>query len=369
MKTVRVELGNRTYGILIGPKLLAEIGEVFREHRISRRVFVITNPLVFDLYGKGVLSALSQHGFSVVHLQIPDGEPSKSLHTVENIYTYLIAQKADRRSTLVALGGGVTGDIVGFVAATFLRGIPYVQLPTTLLSQVDSSVGGKTGVNHRLGKNMIGAFYQPHLVCVDTKTLASLPVREFRSGLYEVLKYGLIYDREFFDFVADNLPAVLEREDSFLERIISRCCEIKAEVIAIDEREENLRRILNFGHTMGHALEAATEYERFKHGEAVAYGMLAAVHLSHREGLIDEPTLNRICRAVCAVGSLPSAADISFDQLSAAIRRDKKREDDQTVFVLLNKLGQTEIRSGFEETLLEEMWARALAEVEANPHG
>lgn len=365
MKTVRVELGNRAYGILIGPKMLAEIGKVFQEHQIGGRIFVITNPVVFDLYGEGVLSALCQQGFSVVHLLIPDGEPSKTLHTVENIYTYLIAQKADRRSTLVALGGGVTGDIVGFVAATFLRGIPYVQLPTTLLSQVDSSVGGKTGVNHRLGKNMIGAFYQPHLVCIDTKTLTSLPEREFRSGLYEVIKYGLIYDRDFFDFVEKNLSGILNRQDSFLERIISRCCEIKAEVIAIDEREENLRRILNFGHTMGHALEAATEYERFKHGEAVAYGMLAAAHLSHREGLIDETALNRMCRTICAVGSLPSAADISFEQLSVALRRDKKREDDQTVFVLLNEIGQTEIRSGFEETLLEEMWTRALAEVEA----
>jgi 3-dehydroquinate synthase len=369
MRTVRVELGNRAYDILIGPKLLDDIGSTFRERGIGQRIFVITNPVVFDLYGEGVMSSLAAAGFKVVHLQIPDGEPSKSLHTVENIYTYLIAQKADRRSTLVALGGGVTGDIVGFVAATFLRGIPYVQLPTTLLAQVDSSVGGKTGVNHRLGKNLIGAFYQPHLVCVDTKTLSSLPVREFRSGLYEVIKYGLIYDREFFDFIADNLPAILSREGTFLERIISRCCEIKAQVIAIDEREENLRRILNFGHTMGHALEAATEYERFKHGEAVAYGMLAAAHLSHREGLIDESTLERISRAICAVGSLPSAADISFDQLSAAMRRDKKREEDQIVFVLLDKIGQTEIRSGFEETLLEEVWARALAEVESNPNG
>ncbi|MFZ0428026.1 MAG: 3-dehydroquinate synthase [Acidobacteriota bacterium] len=365
MRTVRVELGNRAYDILIGPKLLDDIGSTFRERGIGQRIFVITNPVVFDLYGEGVMSSLTAAGFKVVHLQIPDGEPSKSLHTVENIYTYLIAQKADRRSTLVALGGGVTGDIVGFVAATFLRGIPYVQLPTTLLSQVDSSVGGKTGVNHRLGKNMIGAFYQPHLVCIDTKTLDSLPMREFRSGLYEVIKYGLIYDEKFFDFVAGNLAAILNRDGASLERIISRCCEIKAEVIAIDEREENLRRILNFGHTMGHALEAATEYDRFKHGEAVAHGMLAAAHLSRREDLIDEPSLRRICEAVRSVGSLPSAADISFERLSAAIRRDKKREDDQTVFVLLNGIGRTEIRAGFDETLLEEMWARALAEVEA----
>ncbi len=364
MRTVRVELGNRTYDILIGPKLIGGIGEIFHEQGVGQRIFVITNPVVFELYGEAVVSALSQSGFSVVHLMIPDGEPTKSLHTVENIYTYLIAQKADRRSTLVALGGGVTGDVVGFVAATFLRGIPYVQLPTTLLAQVDSSVGGKTGVNHRLGKNMIGAFYQPNLVCVDTKTLGSLPMREFRSGLYEVIKYGLIYDRPLFDFLVDNLPAILNREDASLERIISRCCEIKAEVIAVDEREQNLRRILNFGHTMGHALEAATEYDRFKHGEAVAYGMLAAVHLSQREGLIDEAALRRICQTVRAVGDLPSAADISFEQLGTAMRRDKKREDDQTVFVLLNGIGQTEIRAGFEDTLLEEMWARALEEVE-----
>jgi 3-dehydroquinate synthase len=365
MKVVRVNLGQRGYDILIGGELLVRVGALFRSHGVGRKIFLVANPTVYDLFGPGLTESLAAERFDVVHLAIPDGEPHKNLHTVENIYTYLIAQKADRRSTLVALGGGVTGDVVGFVAATFMRGVPYVQIPTTLLAQVDSSVGGKTGVNHRLGKNLIGAFHQPHLVCVDTTTLGTLPEREFRAGLYEVLKYGLIYDREFFRYVAQNLDRIVGREAPVLEKMIGRCCEIKAETIALDEREENQRRTLNFGHTLGHALEAATEYQRFLHGEAVAYGMLAAAHLSHRRGLVDADTLREIGRAVLAVGPLPSAADIAFSALAEALRRDKKRRDDSTVLVLLTEIGHTVIESGFDDQLLAEVWARAVAEVEA----
>lgn len=361
MKNVRVNLGHRSYDIRIGKGLLSKAGEQLREVAEGSRVFLVANTTVFDLYGQRAIEVFEDAGYEVVHLLIPEGERIKNLQTVENIYTYLIAQKADRRSIMVALGGGVTGDIVGFVAATFLRGVPYVQLPTTLLAQVDSSVGGKTGVNHRLGKNLIGAFYQPDLVVVDTESLQTLSDREFSAGLYEVVKYGLIYDKDFFDYFTNNLPALRSRDDLALERAISRCCEIKAEVISIDEKESNLRRILNFGHTLGHALEAATDYERFKHGEAVAYGMLAAAELSKVQGLIDDEQMESIAHTVLAIGPLPKASDVAFSRLAAAIKHDKKREDDRTVFVLLKGIGQTEMASGFPEGLLEDVWNRAVA--------
>lgn len=367
MKVVRVNLGLRSYDIQIGEGVLSSCGELFRDHKVGSRIFLIANTTVWDLYGQPFMECLTRGGFNVVQLLIPDGERFKNIHTVENIYTYLIAQRADRNSTLAALGGGVTGDITGFVAATFLRGIPYIQIPTTLLAQVDSSVGGKTGVNHRLGKNLIGAFYQPNLVCVDTRSLATLPEREFRAGLFEVIKYGLIYDADFFDYFEENLSKILERDVAVLETVISRCCEIKAEVISIDEREENLRQILNFGHTLGHALEVATEYRTFKHGEAVAYGMLAAAHLSLHEGLVDSAALDRIRQTILGIGPLPFAPEIKFSQLLDSIKLDKKRRDDETVFVLLKEIGQTLIKSGFEEELLAEVWVRAVADV--SQHG
>jgi 3-dehydroquinate synthase len=252
---------------------------------------------------------------------------------------------------------------VGFVAATLFRGVPYIQIPTTLLAQVDSSVGGKTGVNHRLGKNLIGAFYQPHLVCIDTLTLASLPEREFLAGLYEVLKYGLIYDGDFFGFLADNLEALKARSAEALEMVISRCCEIKAEVIAIDEKEENLRRILNFGHTLGHALEAATEYSRFKHGEAVAYGMLAASRMSVRMQLLDPESLARIEQVILDVGPLPDASDVPVELILDRMQHDKKRLADQTVLVLLKRIGQTHIYTVEDDSVLGEVWQEALERV------
>lgn len=364
MEMVRVELGSRSYEILIEPGLMERIGSVTADRIPERRLFLITNPVVGDLYLEQVRQSLESAGFDVTHLLVPDGEPAKNLHTVENIYTYLIAQKADRRSTLAALGGGVTGDIVGFVAATFLRGVPYIQIPTTLLAQVDSSVGGKTGVNHSLGKNLIGAFYQPRLVCVDPNTLRTLSEREYRAGLFEVIKYGLIYDEDFFAYLESHLDALKERNPADLVRVIHRCCEIKAEVIAQDEREGGLRQILNFGHTIGHALEAATDYERFKHGEAVAYGMLAAARLSREAAGLDESALNRIRNITFHLGPLPSAADISFGDLLEAMQRDKKRRDDQLVFVLLPSIGQTKILSGFSEELLTRVWLQTIADME-----
>lgn len=366
MEVVSVNLGKRSYDILIEPGLLERLGELLGRRTRQRRLFLITNPTVGDLYLAPLRERLEAAGFSVVELMIPDGETAKNLHTVENIYTYLIAEQADRQSLLVALGGGVTGDIVGFVAATFLRGVPYIQIPTTLLAQVDSSVGGKTGVNHPLGKNLIGAFYQPFLVCIDPETLATLPDREYRAGLYEVVKYGLIYDAAFFDYLEDRLEELQGRDGSTLVHVIRRCCEIKAAVISEDETEAGLRRILNFGHTFGHALEAATNYERFKHGEAVAYGMVAAALLSNYAAGLPPEQVDRISRIVKALGPVPSAADIAYEDLREAMNRDKKRQADRLVFVLLPEIGRTEIRSGFDEALLTEVWARTIAKIEGD---
>ena len=356
MKTVRVQLGNRSYDILIGAGLLDQCHQIFEQYEIQKRIFLVCNPSVFQLFGKSLLRRLSKSGYQAAEILIPDGETHKSLQTVEQIYTDLIAQGADRSSTLAALGGGVTGDIVGFVAATFLRGVPYVQLPTTLLSQVDSSVGGKTGVNHRLGKNLIGAFYQPRLVCIDTITLASLPQREFQSGLYEVVKYGLIWDLEFFEFFERHLEDVQKRATKVLEKIISRCCEIKAEITSRDEREQSLRRILNFGHTFGHALEAATGFQGLTHGEAIAWGMLVETRLSWMQGCLDLPSSERITHCIRRVGDLPPVDFVSTKSLLEAMKRDKKRQDDQVVLVLLEDIGKAIVTGKVGEETLMQAW-------------
>jgi 3-dehydroquinate synthase len=252
----------------------------------------------------------------------------------------------------------VTGDIAGFVAATLFRGIPYLQIPTTLLAQVDSSVGGKTGVNHPLGKNMIGAFHQPDLVCIDTDTLSSLPAREFQSGLYEVVKYGLICDSEFFEFFETHLEDIRNQVASVLEEVIGRCCAIKAQITSQDEREADLRRILNFGHTFGHALEAATQYQVFTHGEAIAWGMLVETHLSQLHGSLDASAGDRIRQAIRSIGKLPPIDSVSIESLLEAMKRDKKHVGDQIIFVLLEEIGATVITGDIKEGLLTEAWER-----------
>lgn len=355
MKILHVSLGDRSYDIAIGPHLLREVPEFFEKYRIGKRLFVLSNPGVFQLYGRELVDRLAERGSQVTEILIPEGEKHKNLRTVENIYTYLIAQRADRLSTLVALGGGVTGDIAGFVASTFLRGIPCVQIPTTLVSQVDSSVGGKTGVNHHLGKNLIGAFYQPHLVCIDINTLGSLAEREFQSGLYEITKYGLIYDADLFEYFENHLEQLQKRSPEVLENTISRCCEIKGEIVSRDERETDLRRILNFGHTFGHALEAAMAFRGLTHGEAVAYGMLAASRLSALRGLIDSSTCERIGSCIRRIGDLPPIKDVPTQRIAEAMERDKKRQEGRIVLVLLKGIGKAVIEADLEERF-SEIW-------------
>lgn len=357
MKTVNVKLGARSYDILIASGLLSSVTRLFESYSISQRLFLIANPKVFKLYGEDLVADLGAAGFQVTQIMIPDGEKYKNLQTLENIYTYLIAQGADRHSTIVALGGGVTGDLAGFAAATFHRGIPYVQIPTTLLAQVDSSVGGKTGVNHSLGKNLIGAFYQPTLVCVDVRTLNSLPERELQSGLYEALKYGLIYDADFFTYFESHLAELQSRAPDVLERVISRCCEIKAEVTSIDESEADLRKILNFGHTFGHAIEAAAGYAGITHGEGVAYGMIGAVRLSKERGYLDASTVDRLTRCILGVGPLPAIDFLPADHVFEAMARDKKRHHGRINLVLLERIGQTIVETTVPEETLRDVWS------------
>lgn len=358
MKTVRVNLGKDSYEIYIGQDLFQQAARHFTESRSASRILLLSNPTVFDFYGDQFLSCFREFHEDVTCFLIPDGEKYKSLETVENIYTYLIAQRVDRKAALVALGGGVTGDVAGFVAATYLRGISYVQVPTTLLAQVDSSVGGKTGVNHRLGKNLIGAFYQPRAVYIDPDTLSTLPQKEYESGLYEVVKYGLIYDAEFFDFFEANLETIKRRDPEILEVVVSRSCEIKAEVISLDEREEDLRRILNFGHTFAHALETCVRYQGITHGAAVGYGMIAASLLSKHQKLLSEEQCSRVIRVIQKIGTLPRLQKISFEGLYDVMQHDKKAEQGQLVFILLAGIGKTRMQSGIDKSLLRDVWSQ-----------
>ena len=356
MKTVRVDLGERSYDILISAGLLESFPRLLNQFESESRIFLVSNSEVFRLFGEDLVGRLAEGGYQAETILIPDGEAHKNLQTVEGIYTALINGKADRSSIVAALGGGVTGDIVGFAAASFLRGIPYIQIPTTLLAQVDSSVGGKTGVNHPLAKNMIGAFWQPHLVTVDTRTLDTLPGREFQSGLYEVVKYGLICDPEFFEYFEEHLGEIRDRNGDVLEETVKRCCEIKADIVSRDEKEQDLRRILNFGHTFGHALEAATEYRTVTHGEAVGYGMIAATHLSRIKGVLDSSHARRAIRCLQEIGKLPDVGCVAIESLLEAMKRDKKRRGDQVVFVLLESIGETCFVAGIEENVLAEAW-------------
>ncbi|GBC77086.1 3-dehydroquinate synthase [bacterium HR08] len=342
---IRVALGERSYDIVIGAEVLARAGESVRAVLGGApRLALISNARVFGLYGAKLRSSLRRAGFPVsVHL-IGDGERYKTMRTVERLYGELADQHLDRASAIVALGGGVVGDVAGFVAATFLRGIAYVQIPTTLVAAIDSSVGGKTGVNVPQGKNLVGAFHQPRLVLADVSTLRTLPRRELAAGLCEALKYGVIRDAALFDWIVARVEALKAGEVAALVPVIRRCCEIKADIVRRDERESGLRRILNFGHTFGHALEAVTGYRRFRHGEAVGYGMIMAARLAVRLGLLSSDEAERIRRAVLACGRFPAIADLDPEAILAAMRHDKKARAGRLTFVLPTRIGHVTVR-------------------------
>ena len=306
--------------------------------KLPRRRFIVSSPTVWRLHEERFGSATAEDP-----ILVPDGERFKTLATVGRIYDALIKAQADRGCLIIAIGGGVVGDVAGFAAATFLRGVPVVQVPTTLLAQVDSAIGGKTGVNHAAGKNLIGAFHQPAAVLVDPELLETLPRREFRAGLYEVVKYGVIASRALFDKIDTNLPALFARETAALVPVIADSCRIKARVVADDERESGPRRVLNFGHTAGHALEAITKYRRFRHGEAVAYGMIAAAELAGARGVLRREDRDALAALIVKMGPLPPIADLDAGQVVEAVARDKKVVDGTLHFVLPVAIGKTTV--------------------------
>jgi 3-dehydroquinate synthase len=340
MQPIRVDVAtpSRPYTITLGDGILDHLGRLLDEARTPARRFVVSSPLVWRLHG----ARLAAGGLEDPIL-VPDGERHKHLATVSRIYDALIRARADRASTLVTFGGGVIGDMAGFAAATYLRGIALVHVPTTLLAQVDAAIGGKVGVNHPLGKNLLGAFHQPHAVVADLAVLGTLQRREFRAGLYEVVKYGMTSSAPLFDRLARDHAAIFARQPDVLGAIVAESCRIKAAVVAADEREAGPRRILNFGHTAGHALEAATRYRRFRHGEAVAYGMLVAAQLALLRGALAERDHTALADLIASLGPLPPVADVSTAQMLAAMQHDKKVAGGRLHYVLPTAVGATTI--------------------------
>lgn len=351
---ITVDLGERSYNIIIGSKLLHILGLRLKEFRPSK-VAIISNKKLFPMFRDVILKSLREYHIVPKILLIPDGEEYKDFLWADYLHGELLKSKFDRNSMLVAMGGGVVGDITGFVAATYMRGIKYVQVPTTLLAQVDSSVGGKTGVNHLLGKNMIGAFHQPSLVLIDVDTLRTLPKREFSAGMAEIIKYGIIADRRLFDYLDANRDDIFALGDSVIS-IIRRSCEIKAEIVSKDEREGGLRAILNYGHTMGHALETVTGYKKYLHGEAVSIGMAFAADMSVKMGMLKKGDAKKI-RNLIETYELPNAipADLNNRELLEAIKIDKKANAGKLKFVLSESIGNVKIEEDIDRKLIKEM--------------
>jgi len=343
MQSLRVALGERAYPIHVGAGILDEAA-LYAPLLEGRTAAIVTNAVVAPLYLKRVQAALEACGTRVVNITVEDGEQAKRWETLDAIVGAMLAARCDRRCVVVALGGGVVGDLAGFAAAVFQRGVPFIQLPTTLLAQVDSSVGGKTGINHALGKNMIGAFHQPRAVISDVGTLASLPPRELRAGLAEVIKHGLVLDAKFFDWLEANIERLLAGDPEALTHAVLRSCELKAGVVADDERESGLRAILNFGHTFGHAIEAGVGYGRWLHGEAVAAGMVMASELSARAGGLEASVVARV-RALLTRAGLPVAGPmLTPERYLELMTVDKKAAGGRIRFVTLDSIGHAELR-------------------------
>ncbi len=338
MDELRVNLGDRSYPILIGAGLIKRPDLIVS--RLQSTAAIVTSDRIAPLYLAQLARALVDEGIRIIEIVLPDGETAKNWQALNQIYDVLLTHQCDRKTTLIALGGGVIGDITGFAAATYQRGVPFIQIPTTLLAQVDSSVGGKTAINHPRGKNMIGAFHQPLLVLADIDTLLTLPEREFRSGLAEVIKYGFIYDLVFLSWLEENLNALLSRDPQALVHAIRRSCEVKAEIVAQDERETGIRAWLNLGHTFGHAIEAGVGYGQWLHGEAVAVGMVIAAELSRQLGYLDGVASERVRNLVARAGLPVTAPELGIDRYLELMRVDKKAERGAIRYVLLRRLGE-----------------------------
>ena len=362
MQTLTVDLGDRAYPIHIGPGLLAR-AELVLPHLAQTRVVIVTNTTVGPLYLERFSRTLGEAGIQVASVILPDGEAYKNWETLNRIFDALLGMRAERKTTLVALGGGVIGDLAGFAAASYQRGVPFIQVPTTLLAQVDSSVGGKTGINHPLGKNMIGAFYQPQLVLADTDTLATLPDRELSAGLAEVIKYGLIRDLPFLEWLEANMEKLVARDTEALTYAIHRSCRNKAEVVAADERESGQRALLNLGHTFGHAIEAGMGYGVWLHGEGVAAGTLLAADLSRRMGLISGGEVER-CATLFRRAGLPVVApDLGYEAYMEHMGVDKKVEAGRIRFVLLRRLGEAFVSGDYDPDALRATLTEAVGRI------
>ena len=360
MQTLSVALAERSYPIHVGAGLLDRC-ELIVPFLARRKVAVVTNTTVAPLYLERFAAMLARAGVDVLRIVVPDGEEHKEWTTLSAIFDALLKERCGRDCTLIALGGGVIGDLAGFAAATYQRGVRYVQVPTTLLAQVDSSVGGKTAINHPLGKNMIGAFHQPQLVLADMDTLKTLPDRELRAGLAEVIKHGLVIDAAFFGWLEGNIERLLARDPEALENAVLRSVAIKADVVARDERENGMRALLNFGHTFGHAIETGLGYGSWLHGEAVAAGMVMAADLSCELGLVSEADTGRI-RALLQRAGLPTEArGIDPERFRSLMSTDKKAREGRIHFVLLERLGAATLRSDIPPPALEHMLARLAA--------
>ncbi len=341
---VNVRLGDRSYSILIGAGSIARVGEELKPLNLGRKVALVTNSVVRPLYGTRLKKVLEKNGFLVRMIEVPDGETHKSLATASRLYDELVAFQMDRSSTVLALGGGVIGDLAGFVAATYMRGVHFVNIPTTLLAQVDSAIGGKTGVDHPEGKNLIGAFYQPRMVLCDPELLSTLPEKEIQAGMAEVVKYGVISDPEFFDFLESHLSEILQLRLDAVSVVVRSSCTVKADVVERDERESGLRAILNFGHTLGHAVESLTGYTRYIHGEAVSMGMVAAARIAYRMDLCDERTVLRLKELLDRIGLPTTMPEIDPGEVMRILSHDKKVRDGKVRFVLPRRIGEVVIR-------------------------
>jgi 3-dehydroquinate synthase len=345
MTTVRIALGSRAYDIRIAAGLL-DASEVFAAVAAPRAsALIVSNTTVAPLYATRLERSVAPHFSRVLHCVLPDGEQYKNWETLDQIFTALLRHHCDRKTTLFALGGGVIGDMTGFAAACYMRGVPFVQVPTTLLAQVDSSVGGKTAINHPLGKNMIGAFYQPRLVVADLATLHSLPQRELSAGLAEVIKHAAIADVDFLAWLEAHIDALLARDHAALAEAVARCCRIKSQVVAQDETESGLRAILNFGHTFGHAIEAGMGYGNWLHGEAVGAGMVLAADLSVRLGLLAPAEAERLTRLIACAGLPVRCPDLGAARWAELMQVDKKADGGEVRFVLLHGLGRPLLRA------------------------
>ncbi|HQR50897.1 MAG TPA: 3-dehydroquinate synthase [Methylophilaceae bacterium] len=356
MQTLTVDLGERSYPIHIGQHLLTR-AELILPHLKRKQAAIITNTTVAPLYLEQLAAPLITQGVAVLPIILPDGEQYKNAETLNTVYDALLANRCERSTTLIALGGGVIGDLTGYAAATYLRGVPFIQIPTTLLSQVDSSVGGKTGINHPRGKNMIGAFYQPQLVLADTATLDSLPERELSAGLAEVIKYGLIRDAEFFDWLEVNMAKLVAREPEALAYAIHRSCANKARVVAADERESGERALLNLGHTFGHAIENGMGYGVWLHGEAVAAGTMLAADLSRRMGWLNEADIARIGCLFQAANLPTQAPALGVERYLDLMGLDKKVVDGKIRFILLQAIGKAVMTGDFPADALQQTLA------------